>query len=570
MKRKSFKRLITFTIAATLVITSLSGCGKQEGSGDAKASDAAVNSTGSSTASSTPGNTGASWTQDTSPLTLDWFVNFDWYTGKWFPEALIMKKITEDTGITVNFITPPSGSTDKLNTMIASDSLTDIITLGTWEAQFKLLQDSGMVESLLDISKSDAPELEKNIAPSLQNWYRHENGNLYIYPTGASPVESQKTAPNYNSNAGIVARKDIMDQLGIKPEDFNTQDGMVAALKKVKDGNIKYNDQKVEPFYIGANGGIDDTFKLSFPQMFGIKEEDSSGNFLDWRVQPQALEIFQFSNRLWKEGLIAKENFTAQRKQIEEKVSKGALFCLDANVPDFTEAMKTLKRSDDKAEFVGVGPVLSKTGAAPLYKAGAVGWAGTMISAKSKNKVRAARFLAYLSTEEGQILTNFGIEGTTYTKDGSDGHFKFTTEYVDATKADANAATQKYGIGALWLLNNDAFTGSVTPVSDKADDVMVANINTFNRKYCFDSSVLTNLEPDAGTDEANIETQVKDYFNNRIAKMVLAGSEADVEKIFNETVAHLKELGEVKLTQSKTDKFLKNKQKMGINSPYAD
>lgn len=562
MKRKNLARLASVILASVLAISSFAGCGNQKTNGE----ETAVDSTSTDTTAS---DKGPSWTWDKSPVTLDWYVNFDWYTGKWYPDALIMKKITEDTGITVNFITPPAGTTDKLNTMIASDSLSDIITLGNWEPQYNLVQDSGMVESLLDISKSDAPELEKNIAPSLQNWYRHKDGNLYVYPTGASPVEYQKTSPNYNSNSGVIARKDIMDQLGIKPEDFNTQEGMIAALKKVKDSNSTYKGLKIEPFYIGPTGGVGDTFKLSFPQMFGIKEEDSSGNFADWRVQPKSLEIFQFANRLWKEGLIVKENFTAQRKQIEEKVSKGSLFCFVANIPDFADAMKTLKRSDDKVDFVGVGPVLAKDGAEPIYKAGAMGWAANMISSSSDKKARAARFMAYLSSQEGQILTNFGVEGVTYTKGGEDGHLKFMPEYQDATKADATAATQKYGIGALWLLNNDALVGSFSPISDKVDDVMISNINDYNRKYCFDASVLSNIDPEAGTDEANTLTQVSEYFNNQLPKLVLAASEADVEKIFNETVKHMKDLGNDKLTENKNIKFQENKKKMQITSVYA-
>lgn len=560
MKRKSLIRLATMALASAVMVTSLAACGKEKDK-ESSVSNEKNNPTTES---------GPSWAKDKSPVTLDWYVNFDWYTGKWYPDALVMKKITEATGISINFITPPAGSTDKLNTMIASDSLSDIITLGTWEPQYNLLQDNGLVESLLDISKSDAPELEKNIAPSLQNWYKNKDGNLYMYPTGAMPVESQKTSPSYNSNAGIVARKDIMDQLGIKPEDFNTQEGMIAALKKVKDAGLTYKGQKVEAFYIGATGGVGDTFKLSFPQMFDIKEEDSNGNFVDWRVQPKALEVFQFTNKLYKEGLIVKENFTAQRKQIEEKVTKGSLFCLDANIPDYTEAMKNLKRADDKAEFVGVGPVLSKDGSTPRYKSGALGWAGTMISAKSKNKARAAQLLAFLSSEEGQILTNFGVEGVTFTKNGVDGHYKFTKEYLDATKADANAAKQKYGIGDLWLLNNDAFVGSISPKSEKVDDIMVDNINKFNRKYCFDASVLNSIDPDAGTDEANVRTQVDEYFNAQIPKMVLASSEADVEKLFNETVKHMQDLGNDKLTESRNEKFQANKKKMGVTSVYSN
>ena len=63
------------------------------------------------------------------PVTLDWYVNYSWFATPW-GENLVSKTITEETGVDVNFITPIGTETEKLNALIASDSLPDLITLG--------------------------------------------------------------------------------------------------------------------------------------------------------------------------------------------------------------------------------------------------------------------------------------------------------------------------------------------------------------------------------------------------------------------------------------------------------
>ena len=62
-------------------------------------------------------------------VTLDWYVNYSWYATPWGENA-VSKKITEETGVNINFITPIGNETEKLNALIASDSLPDLITLG--------------------------------------------------------------------------------------------------------------------------------------------------------------------------------------------------------------------------------------------------------------------------------------------------------------------------------------------------------------------------------------------------------------------------------------------------------
>ena len=85
------------------------------------------------------------------PVTLDWYVNYSWFAIPWGENA-VSQKITEETGVNINFITPIGNETEKLNALIASDSLPDLITLGYWEPQVNQMIEENMVYALNELA----------------------------------------------------------------------------------------------------------------------------------------------------------------------------------------------------------------------------------------------------------------------------------------------------------------------------------------------------------------------------------------------------------------------------------
>ena len=83
--------------------------------------------------------------QDTT--TLDWFINYSWFDSQW-GENIVSKKITEETGVDIEFIVPKGTETEKLDSMINSGTLPDIVTIGWWETQNQEMIESGMVYPL--------------------------------------------------------------------------------------------------------------------------------------------------------------------------------------------------------------------------------------------------------------------------------------------------------------------------------------------------------------------------------------------------------------------------------------
>src|SRR4029453_15649066 len=120
-KKLTLKNLLMLMIATVLVFTTAcsSGGGNNKGKEEGNAAPA-------EDVKLTQDDKG--WEVDKTPITFDWYINFSWFPNKWGVDST-SKYITEKTGVNVNFIVPAGNEAEKMNTMIASGSLPDFITL---------------------------------------------------------------------------------------------------------------------------------------------------------------------------------------------------------------------------------------------------------------------------------------------------------------------------------------------------------------------------------------------------------------------------------------------------------
>ena len=118
------------------------------------------------------------------PVTLEWYINYSWYnTG--FGENLVSKEITERTGVDIRFVTPYGDETELLNSLISSDTLPDLITLGWWEPQADEMIEKDMVYALNELADEYEPYFWEVTDETIADWYTKEDGNIYCYPNSA-------------------------------------------------------------------------------------------------------------------------------------------------------------------------------------------------------------------------------------------------------------------------------------------------------------------------------------------------------------------------------------------------
>lgn len=533
--KKSLKQ-INFVIVLISIMFNISGCNKNIEDNEIKVKK---------------NNTKAT-------VKLDWYIQASWYNKKWDPKITLFDKIvTEKTGVDLNIIIPPVSGDEKLIAMASSGNLPDIITIDNWNSVKEQMIKSGYFLPLNDLAQKYSPELLNIIPDSMKKWYTQEDGNWYGIANQFIAKEWLSENSFIENPNGIIARKDIMDKLEIKPEDFNTQNGAIKALKKVKESNIKFNGQKVLPFYFQWND-------WAISRMWGIPWETPDGNWIDFRTHPKYLEIYKFLNKLWREGLILEENFT---NWAGGKIKQGICFAYLGNFDDISNVLYDSYKIDNKAVFVPVGPIHANDGSIPLYDQAGTGWTSTYITTKSKHPDKAIELLTFLSSDEGQMLTCYGVEGKTF--EIVDGKVKYTNEYLTMKKEDTEMAKKVYGINDFWPLKQQLFyEKTINTKYLPEEEKNYKNIVNYFSKYAIHTPETMGILPEEGSPEAGILQKINDYWENQSRKMILAKSEKDVENIYNESIKYINKIGYQRVYDLSNAKFKAQKKKIGKEFSY--
>lgn len=559
---KGLTKWLSLTLAIVLFAVVLSACAQTD-------RQPAQTTTTPPADPTDPGDmSGPSWTWDTSPVELSLYMHESWYTKQWNPDENIRDAaIFEATGVNLDIQVPTGDAAERLNTMIAGKALPDIIILGWWFDQVRQMQTAGLVHNLNTLIDEYAPDFRQIIPESMIKWYTHEDENWYAFPNFFWAEEHMTDRVPLQTNAGMYARQDIMNELGISPEDFNTQDGMVEALSKVRDARLEFDGFPVRPLALGPQ--VIGDLGWVWTSFFAVPREDSEGNIVDMRRQPEYLELMKFLNRLYREGLMYDENFVDQRQQITERKAVGEIFAFVGNTADYVSAIRDVYNIDPQAQFVPVGPVRRKDGAEPiLVSSGTAGWQVNLVSANTEHPDRAIRLLHYLYSEEGQMVTSFGVEGVTYTID-ENGHVQWTDYFLEQREQDEDRTARIYGDGGgLWWVHNPLFARAIEPPPATVPDQLHRDIWNYFGQWVYQDLAFTNIDPPGGTDEQAMNAEIGTYWATQVPMMIMAASPEDVERIWLEALNHIDTLGAQQVIGVINERFNANKDRLGIEHAW--
>lgn len=150
-------------------------------------------------------------------------------------------------------------------------------------------------------------------------------------------------------------------------------------------------------------------------------------------------EYYAWLNAMYDEGLLDRDFATQTHEDYIEKIASGrVLGLLDAEW-DYSEAETSLLAEGmSERTYCGLPVTIDDSVVCPslAVQGLAVGW-GVGISKSCKDPVRAIQFLDYLCSDEGQILTHWGIEGVNYFYDENGVRYR-TEEEILASTTDAS------------------------------------------------------------------------------------------------------------------------------------
>jgi putative aldouronate transport system substrate-binding protein len=470
------------------------------------------------------------WKLDTTPITFDWYINFDWFTSKWGGNV-VSDYITKKTGVSLNFIMPAGDASEKLNTMMAARTLPDFITLGWYEDAVLKMIKGDMVLPLNRLADQYDPYFIKVADPAKLSWYTQADGNVYGYPNASSsPADYRKYGQLITSNQTFVVRKDMYEALG-KP-DMSTPEGFLGALKAAKEKFPEVDGQPLIPiglheFTETGNFSLD-----TYLQNFLAIPQQKNGKLYDRRSDPTYLKWLKVFRQAHEDGLMPTDVYIDEKRlEKDEKISQGRYFAMLYQWSDFTEINQALYQKDPNKVYMAIdGPANDANDAPTLAGNGMSGWTVTLISKNVKDKKRAIAFLSYLLSEEGNKDLYLGEKGITY--DTINGKDQFLPEVMNLLNTDRKAFDSKYGGSYMyWMLmdtnmNLEWMTGmDAEPAKQIAD---------WTRGKTISMTEFDNLDPDPTTKEGIAKDQNERLWAETLPKLLMSKSDAEFDQLFTE------------------------------------
>lgn len=490
------------------------------------------------------------------PITLDWYINYSWFVSGW-GENIVSKTITDETGISVNFITPIGSEDEKLNTLISSDSLPDIITLGWWEPQVNEMVSKEMVYALNELADQYDPYFYDVAKKSVIGWYTNPDGNLYCYPS-SSYVPEDIGKGNIGSNQTFLVRKDIYEAIG--EPDMTTIEGFTSAVKKAKEMFPEVDGKELIPIGAHAFDGIGCVSFDKYLMNFLAVPYEQDGKYYDRYTDEEYLTWLKAFRQLAEEGYIADDLFIDTRTQMSEKIAEGRYFCMLYQRTDLADQQKTLYSNNPDSIYIAVdGPKNSRGDDHVLPTNSTNGWTVTLVSKKCEHPERAIAIIDYMLSEHGQKMISLGVEGQTY--DVVDGKYVIKDDVLKILNSDREQYNSLYGADdTYWMLQDNVMQLEWMP---KAEEPLI-QMEEWTYPYTqYTGQYEIYVQEDSAVGVAY--NKINKLWSETLPRLLLAKDDEEFDLIMEEFVDKRNQLGFDMVIADETRQMNDNKRRLGID-----
>ncbi len=468
--------------------------------------------------------------------------------------------ITAKTGVALEYELTIGEQFQRWDLWLAGNDYPDIVVLDPkYTARYK---EAGAIIPLNDLIDRYGPNIKAKYG-EYYNLLKDENGDIYsIYS-----VKNAKEAPA-DSSGNFIVQYDVLREAGY-PE-IRTFDQLYEVVQAYAEKHPTIDGNATIGFGAYMNGW---TMKHAFnnPVIFakgfpdhGNYTIDAAGEVRYNPVSDDTKAYYRFLNRLYVEGLFDREAFSMDERSFKAKVAQGRV--LTAYAPSWMvgEAEKALRASGMPERAYAHLPLyfdadtVDRSNAITPTSAGSFQWT---ISSKAKHPERIVRMIDFLFSDEGQILTQWGIEGEDYTvangKRAIDPELlrrrqkDVEVDYERGFKSVATGDSMWFGIGHGTLLADGDYATPLTKEHVRAsyDETTKAVLEAYGKQVWADflppvekvPGFLWQLTP---PEETMIEEQrMDDAWRKHVPNIVMAPSEAEFEAAWDAFVAEIDAAG---------------------------
>jgi len=326
-------------------------------------------------------------------------------------EAPVLQAVKDATNATIVLQPIPEADyTTKRATVFASNTMPDVVAHAI-QSEVAMYGGMGMFVNL-DEYKDLAPnyfalvDAEDRITET--NKFRIE-GCLYGFRTLEYDRLAVAPMPQI--------RVDLLEELGINTP--ATWDDLYAAMLAIKAAHpdiYAFGSRKGTNYLIGAlayslgSGGFP-----AFAVNRGMYYEPNTDSYIYGPTNEKFTRVVTFLANAYADGLLDPDYGTMDKDLMFERLSNGKLFSVFDN-NSFTARVYNpgLKAIDGNARFDLLAPMENADGQTRSFRYER-DWADqVVINSQSKNFEDIIRLVDWMYSEEGMMITNFGVEGEHY------------------------------------------------------------------------------------------------------------------------------------------------------------
>ncbi len=555
---------VSALLLSSLLLLSLCGCGGGGRSDEIVYPDLPL----------TPAE-GNSWdyldTEET--YTIRWFMN---YQGALDMNTTVGKAIKEKLGINIRF-TYDDGTGQKLNLVMNGKQKYDIVSVQAWQPQAALLAGQNYIYPIDGLAERWAPGLSDKIGEDLRVYYEMADGLMYGLPSSSYSEEDMEEGQKWPTNGGMLVRKDWAEEWfaskGYTTDEeksaITTKEGLIEAMAWVKKnkpaviGGQTLSPMLIDAFTLEGNNSV-----LWLSQYFAAPYETEDGHWQDVRTTPQYKEALAYLNRCRREGYIS--DFYTKTGPIDQIIKAGAAF-VTLGTPQLYGQSYEDAYKDNGVEYV---PLLLRGDAGDdpvLQDLTGYGYMYNMIMRDCTRPDIVVKVFDFLWSEEGQMLTRFGIEGKHWNWNEDHTAVEWTQEYLNGKKADEGYEYSE-GINRYTMFERPAVVEPYLPDNGYfAEEAYADNLKRPLAAFAYRFSA---GRPALDTRAENYKSVINKYsavegaWQTRLLTMLEQSSESAFENYYKNVMNMLDKAGIADVTASFDASFQRTKEAAGADFIY--
>lgn len=444
MKLKSLKKPAALLLAMALSVSALTGC-----SGGTESSSGSSSSSGDATSStvSTEETSGSALPFEET-LTVTMMIS-ETATQQINEESSVVKYIQDNLNVDLQLqVIPSSDYSTRVATALASNSMPDIMR-ACHPAWFSQYATTGMLLNI-DEYKDYAPDyfalVDAEDRVGETNKLRID-GSMYGFQT----LEYYRV-PIAPINC---LRMDLLEEAGLDmPTTWDEFYDALLAIKELHPDMTGFSTRVGTRAMIGryayqlGSGGFSVVDTTN-----GVYYEPEEDAYIYGPTSENFKAVIEFFAQAYQDGILDPDYATMTQETYWEKLSSGRTMSICDNNSFIGRVFNpALEQVDEDAYFDIVPPLENDLGQTRQYRYNKDWTDQIIVSSQVDDPVKVVQFINWFYTEEGRMVTNFGVEGQDY--DMVDGNPIIKEEIVEenANASDVFSSIQgQLGLGLQGL-----------------------------------------------------------------------------------------------------------------------